>query len=359
MFNAQPISSWHQLDDEEQDDAIWSELLEVDSGQNERNAQQKPMRNTLTEILVLLLLILAIAGTVLWQRGENRIASLEKTVLELQSSMAEAKQSPNLAVTPEIDSAKISTGDPLSVIETEYFSFRFHEQDAAAITDVAAKSDSQYLQLRQDLGMGVPFRNEKLHVSVTKDKHVTYAMSEPAGNEFELALISPSQLAAQGIENPVEKLSRDLYHLLRRRSLNNRLHGKAILPQWEAFVENLHLYFWKEQILEPNWQQLPHYLKRRQVARLYSLSVVNQTEYAPPNEANGWTSPERGMSYLIADPLVEFMMVEYGLSYLPKLLTAFGQHETWESLAPEVFDVSESEFEAQWHAYLAAHYPRD
>ena len=40
----------------------------------------------------------------------------------------------------------------------------------------------------------------------------------------------------------------------------------------------------------------------------------------------------------------------------PVLLAALGEHTSWQTLIPAIFDVSAAEFEAGWQAYLAERY---
>jgi hypothetical protein len=62
---------------------------------------------------------------------------------------------------------------------------------------------------------------------------------------------------------------------------------------------------------------------------------------------------------MIADPLVEYILVTYGRATIPPLLDALSQHPYWDRITPAVFAISAGQFEAEWHAYLRQHYPVD
>jgi hypothetical protein len=56
------------------------------------------------------------------------------------------------------------------------------------------------------------------------------------------------------------------------------------------------------------------------------------------------------------ETIIEYVVVTYGRERLPRLFAALGQHGSWQSLIPAVFDISADEFEAGWQSYLAHQY---
>jgi hypothetical protein len=54
--------------------------------------------------------------------------------------------------------------------------------------------------------------------------------------------------------------------------------------------------------------------------------------------------------------VIDYVVATYGRARLPVLVAGLGQHESWDTLLPAVFDTSAAEFEASWRAYLANRY---
>jgi hypothetical protein len=54
--------------------------------------------------------------------------------------------------------------------------------------------------------------------------------------------------------------------------------------------------------------------------------------------------------------VIEYVVATYGRDYLPRLVAAMSEHDSWQSLIPVVFGTSAAEFEAEWQAYLAERY---
>jgi hypothetical protein len=61
-------------------------------------------------------------------------------------------------------------------------------------------------------------------------------------------------------------------------------------------------------------------------------------------------------SRVALETVIEYVVAAYGRDHLPHLIAALGEHTGWQTLIPAVFDVSASEFEAGWQAYLAERY---
>ena len=61
-------------------------------------------------------------------------------------------------------------------------------------------------------------------------------------------------------------------------------------------------------------------------------------------------------SRVALETVIEYVVATYGRDHLPRLIAALGEHTSWQTLIPAVFDVSAAEFEAGWQAYLAHQY---
>lgn len=158
------------------------------------------------------------------------------------------------------------------------------------------------------------------------------------------------------INTPYKVVLNDLSGELLRYGLDEELEGREILPQWEPMIDNLYGYFSRNLDDDSSWRQNVHFRQRRALGQYRSLNMYFRSDPANPNS---WTDIRHTAPYEIADPLVEFIIVAYGPQYIPDLLTAFENHQTWDALTLAVFDVSQSEFEERWHAYLREHYPRE
>ncbi len=56
------------------------------------------------------------------------------------------------------------------------------------------------------------------------------------------------------------------------------------------------------------------------------------------------------------ETLIEYVVATYGRESLPRLIAALGDHPSWNSLIPAVYDISADEFEAAWQSHLAHRY---
>jgi hypothetical protein len=75
--------------------------------------------------------------------------------------------------------------------------------------------------------------------------------------------------------------------------------------------------------------------------------------YARPREAVSapyWAAP------IAMATVVEYTTTTFGIDKLPALISAFSRYKSWETLIPAVFDVSQAEFTAGWHKFLAQQY---
>jgi hypothetical protein len=59
---------------------------------------------------------------------------------------------------------------------------------------------------------------------------------------------------------------------------------------------------------------------------------------------------------LALSTLIEYAVSVYGYEQLPVLLAGLSQSNDWETLVPEVFGVSTTDFEAAWQSYLTEKY---
>lgn len=124
--------------------------------------------------------------------------------------------------------------------------------------------------------------------------------------------------------------------------------------QWQPMFTGLQLYLDRE-LRRPGWQQEEAYVARRQFAATQSL-LLTQRNPAVENHRSEVFRQRMPIADELADPLIEFIFNSFGYTILPSLLQAFEEYESWETLAPGVFEISAQEFEARWHAYLEEEY---
>lgn len=121
------------------------------------------------------------------------------------------------------------------------------------------------------------------------------------------------------------------------------------------------MYLWLEHGPLSDWRQHEPFIRRRRTAQHRSLdqALVSYDQYAQDVAFDGdlYSAPHQLSQYEVANPLIEFIVTEYGYERLPGLLDAFSHYENWEVLAPPIFQRSAKEFEAEWHVYLRERYP--
>jgi hypothetical protein len=59
---------------------------------------------------------------------------------------------------------------------------------------------------------------------------------------------------------------------------------------------------------------------------------------------------------VLTETVIEYIVATYGPERMRRFVTAIGDYESLDTLIPPIFNVSPSEFEAGWRAYLAQHY---
>jgi hypothetical protein len=132
------------------------------------------------------------------------------------------------------------------------------------------------------------------------------------------------------------------------------MNSKQIYPTWNVLISHLyHDIVRPEPVQTMDTLQAFEISKRRYAQRLSPNSVVVNSE--PGN----WIDPNYTLADTVADPLAEYIFASYGTEYIPPLLDACTNYQTWNEVAPAVFGVTAEEFRADWHAYLAEKYPID
>ncbi|MBV7338786.1 hypothetical protein KFU94_63320 [Chloroflexi bacterium TSY] len=349
MTKSQPTYTWQQADDNLDDNEAMDSTRQRWLTEQEQQKDSDPRstapryqyrRDFVYELMIALVLVGSFAGYLLWQRVESRLSQLEDELQTLQRDLSAS------------DTAEAGTSIRFTpgAIETRYFRFEFGKQDRSVVTAVAAYSDARYAQLRQEFGLAAP--TTKLTIEVDDEPYRHPSVRYPGIHDVRLQ-VAPLAADASGYSSPKAAFANALFSQLSRRVLSEAMAERRVKPQWGALIDGLYFYFWLEQDSTSTLRASQFYQENRRRARTFPLALALQTEVFELDEATfDPTKETRHRTYLMANPLMEYIMVTYGHSYLLPLLDGFSQHETWETLIPAVFDISASEFEVQWHAYL-------
>ena len=346
--------AWHHIDNDSSDEHIWQQSITSELKPTQSKLPWLLSHKFVYEFILLFVIVCAAVGMLFWQWSETRMSNIEKELEQLQADMLMIQQ--NILVSSPVVNQDGNDVDltPLAIIETEHFRFIFPREYARIVATAATTSDTQYDRLYQ----GWKLRSEKhfFDVHVKIDAYTMPRVRYPSVDEFSLELSLSTQLAANDVLATAEVLNRELISQLARRGLDEILIDREIMPQWQAIVDSLYVYFWRYQFQQPNWPR-NHFYESRRRAQYLSLNITNEIETALPDHLEGATGSKVYRTYMIADPLVEFIVVHYGIDYVPKMVSAFSHHQTWDTLAPTVFNISADELETKWHAYLQQHYP--
>ena len=176
--------------------------------------------------------------------------------------------------------------------------------------------------------------------------------------EREVAALRNADLALQDAISEADELTTGRPTVLSAELLEKAVvNSRAIRPQWQGMVLALKTYVELENGHNHNWQWEDLFLLQRYNAQSRSLDFVLDLNHESVEKVSEQLPHASPTAYVTANPLVEFILVTYGVDTMPKLLDAFEEHDSWETLTSALFHLSADEFEAQWHAYLRKHYP--
>ena len=401
-----PEAEWYIA----QSDADWESLLR-------QRAQDSayPVYRSLTlkcygSSIVALLLLLAVAGGSIWHDNQAQLAPAGA-----EASVAAQPEAGTVAPRPALGwhetDLDATLWGPQRTLETASFVFHFHRNDAPAVIAVAAQVDKLYTTLRHNFGVPGAPGAEKLIIEVSQTKKPGQAPGWPV---ISTRMVVPSPaLYPQTVEwTEAELLTQSiaLYltgYLLQQASEHHAsgTSGPQLvsgLHLWQVWDLDLPLSIWREEVVQwlyaDQWTIRPWQpaLPQRYPAlcaahKLWMSSPVHiHIPLVCADEGRdeeyytlwyGLTAPTRlnqlafshvadedaviaadmhdgnlhGHTVALAT-LVEYAVVTYGRQRLPAFVTDLGEHEGWEALIPAVFGVPASEFEADWQAYLVAHY---
>ncbi|MEZ4711855.1 MAG: hypothetical protein R3A44_32015 [Caldilineaceae bacterium] len=303
-------------------------------------------QNRIYELAIAFVCIYTLSAFLAWQMVERRMSSLENELLALDAALAKQQTSAD-AASPLDEPARAAVRQTL---ETDLLRFEFAEAEAQTVRTIAAQCNEKYGELRADFGLPLASVSQKLTIAVV-DPSVQYARH--AENTLNIP-IPESEVKRYNITETAA-LRNEIYMHLTRRVMAEALSARQIKPQWLSLVGAMGYSYWVDHNHDSQWRQKEFYLARRYDAQTRSLKLT----YAPVayDQQTQEQFIHTSFAESVSDPLIEYILATYGHAYIAPLLDAFEEHESWETLAPALFHLSEAELEAQWHDYLAQTYP--
>ena len=150
-----------------------------------------------------------------------------------------------------------------------------------------------------------------------------------------VAMASPNDPQKSRRFNWARVLGHELVHVISLQQTHFNI------PHW--YTEGLAVYL-EGQSREPLWNEL--LLERVPGGHLFNLRTLN-FGFSRPNSSRDWQ-----MAYCQAELYVEYMLSRWGTGQQRKLLTAYAEGLATADAIPQVFGISQEEFEKGYVAYL-------
>ena len=366
----------------EADEEEWQEITQATSP---NLAPQRPgWRRTLPGfgVVALIAALATVVGLRLWRQAETGIARIEagaRTVVQLETLRANAKQ-PLYSDVTTVESVEINasgllvrvlvTGTygacaPQPVVETRFYRacasgwcrsaplvsfwgkeatldtdnlhFVFYERDRRAVESAAAPVDAYISTLRDFLGLPPLAPSARITVTVAP----TWVKPGAVAADGAMQMPSP-QLLRIPTESDATALLRDLlqaqvlFHTLEEATA--RFH---VREEWRVLV--LYLRWWIEQnpskLLDVQAGEATDGREGYALCTPYTLALLSVDTFADYIPGFSEARPR------IANVFFDFLVSGKTQGSVPRLLAALGRHETWNSLAPEVFGMSFEELQ--------------
>ena len=348
-------NTFYFFDGDPEDEAAWQAFVAAHSesvGMSERATSSSATIKTFYELFLILVIMVALVGTVLWQKDTTQIAALENQVQTLEEELA------HLALAQETAAASASLTSQRSplvhnVVNTDYLRFVVEPTQIAIVNEIAAQLDTAYGQLSADLALPVDPLGEKVNILLLGDSTDDTNFYADLG-VIVINVASCAEPFACDAQSVSQEIYNNLYGQLARRLLDKALMTRQIRPEWGVVVT--HLYAYVEQAHSvPSAATLPAYkLEQREYAQLLSVSAL--LLHRGPGD---WMYPDYASIHAVADTFVEYAMVTYGLASIPPLLDAMSHYPEWDAVVTTVYGIPVEQLEQEWHAYLAQQYPAE
>ena len=353
-------SSFYQFQGDPDDEAAWQTFVAANSestgDKQTQGASHSATLSTFYELFLILIIGAALAGTVLWQQNTQQIAALESEVQTLEKQLADAETAPeNQAFSDDVLSSTALAHPPVyQVLETQFLRLVVETEMANVANAIAPELDYAYSQLRADLDLiGAPV-GEKINILLVNDG-ADYAAG--AYTKLDVIIVDWTNYGVPGQEAGrqfAQVLYRDVHSELARRLLHRALTVRHISPSWAVVITHLYAYLEQDPV-NTGIEALPEYkVQQRQDAQWLSPNAAHLSR-----EPDDWMYPDYMLAHTVADSLIEYILVTYGRESVPRLLDAMSGANDWHGVAPAAFGIPPAQFEAEWRAYLAKHYPID
>lgn len=293
-------------------------------------------------------------------------------------------------------------------LETSHFAFHFRQYDAQVVAAVAPKINALYTEVGNNLGLIANAQKLVIEVSVeqvTGDTFTQHWDDEPLVVPSPAVYLAPAGLSDRELLE--QSIALPLIDYMGTRAIEDH----AIPVRWQPLLLGLRLWqLWDLDMPLAHWRHavvsslymdaatgpmasqyvLPNHDK--ELCAAHSLWVLSPIMIGVPFECHisdegRWVAkkktargplihidqlrpPLKGYDQYyynenyFFDPtevvaiatLIEYIVATYGHEELPVLLASLTQYEDWERLIPALFDLSASDFEANWHSYLTQQY---
>ncbi len=262
---------------------------------------------------------------------------------------------------------------PQRTLETAHFRFVFHRRDAEAVAAVAGEIDELYAALRSDAGLIASPTPCETDMPRSTGEESTCEESDTAGKLLTIEVVprtdvmywrftderltvpSPALMPVPVDLPDVIRLRQSILYPLARQVLDEALQQRRVQPQWQPVAYGLHLWLiWNDNSLPSAWRYHVEGLLQK---RLKANTPLHLSDLLSSGAEKWWDREGRWLHTMAAGTVVEYIVATYGRERLPALVRGLGEHENWDTLIPAVFGVPVVEFEAGWHAHLAARYP--
>jgi hypothetical protein len=303
-------------------------------------------------------------------------------------------------------------GSPHS-LGTKYFMLHFRQQDAKAVTKVAAQLDQLYVTLLRNLGLPLTATAEKVVVEIDvahmpsqfpmrQSPDDPFVVPSPALYLAPMAMSDTDVLAQAVVLALLDELLYEIkttYHaptLGRGGSMEKDKAWSSLLDGlrlWQLWASQMPLSAWREPVvwwvynedrefqtatsgpdpcsLSRLWLTVPLQLQdlllcdgQVRVERAIGWRLL----YAPPTTLQDLgllsTTPDLTPRVQYDHPaaavavatLLEYVAATYGQERIPVFVASFDAHDQWATAVPALFGVSATEFERGWQEYLADQY---
>jgi hypothetical protein len=323
---------WQIFEEREWDDAVAAGLIAKPQASDPVSALtqggwrewQARLAGVIAIVLVGLLLGMAYPA---WQAAGMGVET------QPEAHVLVADEAPNPAI-PPTQNSDADWGPRLTVV-TDHFRIEAHQRDLPVVTQIAADIDTRYRKLRRTLGLAAPTSS----LSIAVAPHPITTGWRLSGDQLLIASPYFVSTPAASLEAALTcLLQKPLTHVLIIEAVDDEM----MRWQWTFMVAGLR--HWLQRCPAADLQPAAHGAKQ-------GLSAYNLTSLLFADA--DWVMPaDQTQRIEAATSLIEYIVHRYGEDRLPSLLDAFGRHNRWHTLAPELFGVSATDLEEGWQEYV-------